>query len=129
MRCDSCGANVNGTFCEYCGARMPVERVEPQAINAESVVVNNYYFPQGEQVTVTVAPQTVGISPKSRTGALVLCILLGYFGAHRFYAGRYGLGILYLLTIGIFGIGWLVDIAIVAMGRMRDGEQLVVSEW
>lgn len=44
--------------------------------------------------------------------ALILCILLGLIGVHRFYLGYTGLGILYLLTLGIFGIGWLIDIVL-----------------
>ena len=108
---------------------MPAERVEAQTINAESVVVNNYYYPQGGQAGTAASPKAPGASPKSRTAALVLCVLAGYLGAHRFYAGRYGLGILYLITLGIFGLGWLVDIAIAAAGRMRDGDELAVSEW
>ena len=129
MRCESCGASATGAFCEYCGARMPVERVETQTINAENYVVNNYYYPQGDQASVAAAPQAAGVSPKSRTVALVLCVLLGYFGAHRFYVGRHGLGVLYLLTIGIFGIGWLVDIVLVALGKLRDRDGLAVVVW
>lgn len=47
--------------------------------------------------------------------ALILCIFLGYFGVHKFYEGNTGMGILYLLTVGLFGIGWIVDIIIIAM--------------
>lgn len=40
---------------------------------------------------------------------LCLCLFLGWAGAHKFYAGRIGMGILYLFTFGLFGIGWIVD--------------------
>jgi TM2 domain-containing membrane protein YozV len=33
----------------------------------------------------------------------------GLFGAHHFYLGRITFGIYYLLTLGGFGIGWIVD--------------------
>lgn len=45
----------------------------------------------------------------SPTIELWLCLLLGWLGAHKFYAGRPGMGILYLLTFGLCGIGWIVD--------------------
>ncbi len=41
---------------------------------------------------------------------LLLCIFLGVFGAHKFYKGETGLGVLYLCTAGLFYIGWIVDI-------------------
>ena len=39
-----------------------------------------------------------------------LCLFLGEFGAHKFYEKKVGMGILYLLTAGLFGIGILVDL-------------------
>ena len=47
---------------------------------------------------------------KSRGVALLLCIFLGELGVHLFYLGRVGWGVVYLLTGGLFGIGWIYDI-------------------
>ncbi len=46
---------------------------------------------------------------KNKWVALTLCLFLGYLGAHKFYEDKVGMGILYLLTAGLFGIGWVVD--------------------
>lgn len=33
----------------------------------------------------------------------------GLFGAHHFYLGRIAFGVYYMLTLGGFGVGWIVD--------------------
>lgn len=70
-----------------------------------------------------------GASPKSRLVALLLAIFLGWLGVHRFYLEKTGTGILWLLTGGCFGIGWLVDIILIACGRMCDAYGLPVVYW
>ena len=39
--------------------------------------------------------------------------IFGFFGAHRFYLGRPLSGLLYLCTLGLFGIGWIVDLFLI----------------
>lgn len=61
---------------------------------------------------------------KSKTVTLLLCIFFGCFGIHRFFVGKVGTGILYLLTGGLCGIGWLVDILLIASNSFADANGL-----
>jgi TM2 domain-containing membrane protein YozV len=61
--------------------------------------------------------------------ALLLCFFLGVFGAHRFYAGKIGTGILELLTLGGLGIWWLVDMILILTGSFRDRDGQKITEW
>ena len=40
----------------------------------------------------------------------ILLTFLGLFGIHRFYMGKWLSGLVYLLTGGIFGLGYLYDL-------------------
>ncbi|KAA5545075.1 TM2 domain-containing protein [Adhaeribacter rhizoryzae] len=46
---------------------------------------------------------------KSKLVAYILWFFLGFISLHRFYLGKVGTGILYLVTFQLFGIGWLID--------------------
>ena len=59
-------------------------------------------------------------SRKSQIIALILCLLFGMLGVHYFYVGKIGMGLLYLFTGGLFGIGWIVDIIRIIAGIFRD---------
>ena len=40
----------------------------------------------------------------------LVTLFLGSFGIHKFLNKKFGMGILYLFTFGLFGIGWMVDV-------------------
>ena len=76
--------------------------------------------------TKTVDPNA---SPKSRLITLLLCIFVGGLGIHRFYVGKIGTGVLWLLTAGCFGIGALVDLIMIACGTFTDSDGKPVTDW
>ncbi|MDR2108298.1 MAG: TM2 domain-containing protein [Coriobacteriales bacterium] len=70
------------------------------------------------------------LQPRSAKGwptTLLLCLFLGIFGAHRFYVGKSWSGFLWLLTFGLLGLGWLVDLAVILFKGFKDGRGLPVK--
>lgn len=47
---------------------------------------------------------------KNKWVSFFLCLFFGVFGIHKFYEGRVLLGILYILTGGLFGLGVILDL-------------------
>jgi len=72
------------------------------------------------------APQS-GNSEKSFVTTLILAILLGALGVHRFYVGKTGTGIIQLLTFGGFGIWALIDVIVIATQKFTDSEGLLIK--
>ena len=106
-------------FCKFCGSRIPkdavvctkcgrqVEKLE-QSASERPIIINN----------VNNAPLAGNRSfvptkkPLNKWTAFFLCLFLGYFGAHKFYEGKTGLGVLYICTCGLLYIGVLVDLIV-----------------
>ena len=61
---------------------------------------------------------------KSSTHNIIIGYLLwifGFTGAHRFYYGRPITGTIYFFTLGLLGIGWLIDLFLIpSMDRTAD---------
>lgn len=70
--------------------------------------------------TVAATPSPSTKSEKSGYTALLLAVFLGYIGAHRFYVGKIGTGILMLITLGGMGVWCFIDVFIIAYGEFTD---------
>ena len=118
--CPNCGVpigdtNANTKFCKHCGEIIDKECVvcpkcgkqaeEFSNNNEKSIIINNNNSASAT-ANVTTA---MGPKPKNKWVAFLLCLFAGYLGAHKFYEGKIGMGILYLLTMGLFGIGVFID--------------------
>ena len=68
-------------------------------------------------------------SGKSRGVALALAVSLGWFGAHRFYAGRIGSGIAQLVTLGGLGLWTIYDMIMIGTGNFRDDHGRRLLNW
>ncbi len=104
---------VKTKFCKFCGSKIPEDaimcthcgrQVEQMKVENPNIVINN------TNTNTNTNNVTTGYTgkPKNKWVALALCIFT--ICGHKFYEGKMGMGILYLFTMGLFGIGWVLDI-------------------
>lgn len=114
-------------FCKFCAAKIPSDAVictacgrQVEALNqGQAPIVINNTNDNVVNTPVNVSNQVnavmAGAKPKDKWVAFILCFFFGVFGVHKFYEGKVGLGILYIFTAGLCGIGWLVDLIILLL--------------
>lgn len=108
--CSNCGKQLDDSAkaCPACGKSFVAEANRPQ----QSPVIVNV-----ENKNTNVVNGGGAGNAKSKWVALFLCFFFGYLGAHRFYEGKIGTGILWLFTGGLCGVGWFIDFFILLFKR------------
>ncbi len=109
-------------FCPQCGVRMGAGDAFCGAC--------------GRSASATAGPAASGgrvvanPSGLNRLTALLLCLFLGVVGAHRFYAGKIGTALLFLVTIGgFFFVGVIYDCVMIATGEFTDSQGRKLHYW
>ncbi len=108
----------NQKYCKHCGELIDTDciicpkcgkQVEELNKSDTPIVINNSASSSSSASATIVTPvETATGRAKNKWISLLLCIFT--LCGHKFYEGKIGMGILYLLTGGLLGIGCLIDI-------------------
>ena len=104
--CENCGGAVfkEAVICPNCGSQISDLKMEKNTSNTQVIINNNI-------------DNSVSKKKCDKWVAFLLCVFLGVLGAHKFYEGKIGLGIVYIITFGFCGIGLFIDIIVLLCRR------------
>lgn len=105
--CKHCSGKIpkDAVICTLCGRQ--VEEIAGSAAQPQ-VVINNTNTNANSNMNMNMG--VAGGKMKNKWVSFFLCLFLGYLGAHKFYEEKIGMGVLYLFTAGLFGIGCIIDL-------------------
>ncbi|WP_432629026.1 NINE protein [Brotaphodocola sp.] len=105
--CKHCGQLIDADciVCPKCG-----KQVEELKNSNSSIVINNS---SSSNSTAFASSAAFYGRPKNKWIAFFLCLFT--ICGHKFYEGKIGMGILYLCTGGLCGIGWIIDLIALLM--------------
>ena len=69
------------------------------------------------------------MSEKKILPVFLLFFFLAWLGVHRFYLGKIGTAILFILTLGGLGIWWIIDLILIVTGNMKDKQGNKIVQW
>ena len=106
------------TVCPHCGQRNALNALTCLACGNTLQTLNDLYTNEARLIgkKEDVVTRTEYYTEerhyvlKDKWLSFFLCFFFGMFGAHKFYEGKIGMGILYIFTLGLFGIGWIIDL-------------------
>lgn len=121
--CPECGIKINGDGKESHGAKETFEnyagKIKVCSKCGDAMPEDSFYclncgnaFPEPD-IEFETMKKRINMQTgtwRNKWVALILCVLFGWLGVHRFYEGKVFTGLLYLCTLGFLGIGWIVDI-------------------
>jgi len=137
MFCHHCGSQIadDAAACIHCGVATAPKSAPPRTAppgmmycrHCGAQIVREAYVCVhcGVKVGSALDPLERALFPalgKSWAVALLLCIFFGALGLHRFYVGKIVTGIVLLITLGGFGIWWIIDLIRIAIGSFDDDE-------
>lgn len=115
---------VETKFCKHCGLKIPKDAVictacgrqvedfkQSSAASTPQIVINNDN--NNLNTNTNTVNAAINAKLKNKWVAFVLCFFLGFLGAHKFYEGKIGMGILYIFTVGLFGVGVIIDLIVI----------------
>ncbi len=118
LKCNSCGSRKfiksgsNFYECKYCGSilRINDSKEENNFAKVFEPVVTSKKDDEQKAETNTQIKKERDYSPLMPIIIkMLVCFFVGVFGIHKFMEGKVFLGLVYLFTFGLFGIGPVVD--------------------
>ena len=118
FKCKDCGSTKyekdGNTFkCQYCGYTEEVYGDQKEELKPQITSQTPSVMPALVIETKNTEKQEGGVI--SHLIKLLVCFFVGYLGIHKFMERKTALGILYLFTFGLFGIGYIIDCIIYAL--------------